>query len=283
TLVAPADAFEITRSLPHGHVQAVLLALKRLGVENLLASRPSKERSLIAALVAFRVLSPKSKLATTRAWLDTTLAAELGVQDADEHAVYHAMDWLVSRQARIEGKLAARHLSEGSRVLFDLSSTYVEGEKCDLAAFGYDRDKKRGKKQINFGLLTDAAGRPIALSVFPGNTGDPSTLMPQVAKLKEQYGLNVFTLVGDRGMITCKHLPALRAAGVDWVTALKSQSLRKLVVDGVIQPSLFEEENLAEVTHADYPGERLIACRNPVLGRQRAHKRQELLTATIEA
>ncbi len=283
TLVAPADAFEITRSLPHGHVQAVLLALKRLGVERLLASRPSKERSLIAALVAFRVLSPKSKLATTRAWLDTTLAAELGVQDADEHAVYHAMDWLVSRQARIEGKLAARHLSEGSRVLFDLSSTYVEGEKCDLAAFGYDRDKKRGKKQINFGLLTDAAGRPIALSVFPGNTGDPSTLMPQVAKLKEQYGLNVFTLVGDRGMITGKHLPALRAAGVDWVTALKSQSLRKLVVDGVIQPSLFEEENLAEVTHADYPGERLIACRNPVLGRQRAHKRQELLTATIEA
>lgn len=283
TLVAPADAFEITRSLPHGHVQAVLLALKRLGVERLLASRPSKERSLIAALVAFRVLSPKSKLATTRAWLDTTLAAELGVQDADEHAVYHAMDWLVSRQARIEGKLAARHLSEGSRVLFDLSSTYVEGEKCDLAAFGYDRDKKRGKKQINFGLLTDAAGRPIALSVFPGNTGDPSTLMPQVAKLKEQYGLNVFTLVGDRGMITGKHLPALRAAGVDWVTALKSQSLRKLVVDGVIQPSLFEEENLAEVTHADYPGERLIACRNPVLGQQRAHKRQELLTATIEA
>lgn len=283
TLVAAADAFEITRSLPHGHVQAALLALKRLAVEKLLASRPSRERSLIAALVAFRVLSPKSKLATTRAWLDTTLAAELGVQDADEHAVYHAMDWLVSRQARIEGKLAARHLSEGSRVMFDLSSTYVEGEKCDLAAFGYDRDKKRGKKQINFGLLTDAAGRPIALSVFPGNTGDPSTLMPQVAKLKEQYGLNVFTLVGDRGMITGKHLPALRAAGVDWVTALKSRSLRKLVVDGVIQPSLFEEENLAEVTHADYPGERLIACRNPVLGRQRAHKRQELLTATIEA
>src|SRR5690554_2303018 len=212
-LVAPANAFEITRSLPHGHVQAVLLALKRLGVERLLASRPSKERSLIAALVAFRVLSPKSKLATTRAWLDTTLAAELGVQDADEHAVYHAMDWLVSRQARIEGKLAARHLSEGSRVLFDLSSTYVEGEKCDLAAFGYDRDKKRGKKQINFGLLTDAAGRPVALSVFPGNTGDASTLLLQVSKLRERFGLESFTLVGDRGMITGKHLGALRAGG----------------------------------------------------------------------
>src|SRR5690554_4669026 len=280
TLVAPADAFEITRSLPHGHVLAVLLAMKRLGVENLLASRPSKERSLITALVAFRVLNPKSKLATTRAWRDTTLAAELGVQDADEHAAYHAMDWLVARQERIEGKLAARHLSEGARVMFDLSSTYVEGEKCDLVKFGHNRDKKKGKKQINFGLLTDGAGRPVALSVFPGNTGDASTLLPQVVKLKERFGLTSFTLVGDRGMITGKHLGVLREAGVDWVTALKSQSLKKLVVAGTIQPSLFEEENLAEVSHADFPGERLIACRNPVLGRMRAHKRDELLAAT---
>jgi len=280
-LVAPQDAFEITRSLPHGHVMAVLLAMRRLGIESLLASRPSKERSLIAALIAFRVLNPKSKLATTRAWHDTTLPAELGIAEADEHAVYHAMDWLVSRRERIEGKLAARHLSEGARVMFDLSSTYVEGEKCDLAKFGFDRDKKRGKKQINFGLLTDDAGRPIALSVFPGNTGDPSALMPQVDKLRERFGLASFTLVGDRGMITGKHLGVLKGAGVDWVTALKSQSLRKLVVDGTIQPSLFDEENLAEVTHADYPGERLIACRNPVLGRQRAHKRGELLAATL--
>jgi len=178
-LVAPQEAFEITRSLPHGHVKAVLSAMKRLGVEGLLASKPSKERSVITALVAFRVLAPKSKLAKTRAWNDTTLAAELGVQDADEHAVYHAMDWLVSRQASTEWKLAARHLGEGARVMFDLSSTYVEGEKCDLAEFGYDRDKKRGKRQINFGLLTDAVGRPVALSVFPSNTGDPSTLMPK--------------------------------------------------------------------------------------------------------
>lgn len=280
TLVAPADAFEITRSLPHGHVLAALLAMKRLGVENLLASRPSKERSLITALVAFRVLNPKSKLATTRAWRDTTLATELGVQDADEHAAYHAMDWLVARQERIEGKLAARHLSEGARVMFDLSSTYVEGEKCDLAKFGHNRDKKKGKKQINFGLLTDGAGRPVALSVFPGNAGDASTLLPQVVKLKERFGLTSFTLVGDRGMITGKHLGVLREAGVDWVTALKSQSLKKLVVAGTIQPSLFEEENLAEVSHADFPGERLIACRNPVLGRMRAHKRDELLAAT---
>lgn len=279
-LVAPADSFEVTRSLPHGHVLAVLAAMRHLGVESLLASRPSKERSLVTALVAFRVLNPKSKLATTRAWQDTTLPAELGVQDADEHAVYHAMDWLVSRQERIEGKLAARHLSEGARVMFDLSSTYVEGEKCDLAKFGHNRDKKRGKRQINFGLLTDDAGRPVALSVFPGNTGDASTLLPQVSKLKERFGLKSFTLVGDRGMITGKHLGILKEAGVDWVTALKSQSLRKLVVDGVIQPSLFDEENLAEVSHADYPGERLIACRNPVLGRMRAHKREELLAAT---
>jgi transposase len=165
--------------------------------------------------------------------------------------------------------------------MFDLSSTYVEGEKCGLAAFGFDRDKKRGKKQINFGLLTDAAGRPVALSVFPGNTGDPSTLLPQVVKLRERFGLSAFTLVGDRGMITGKQIERFQAlGGIDWITALKSQSLRKLVVDGVIQPSLFDEENLAEVTHADYPGERLIACRNPVLGRLRAHKRQELLAAT---
>jgi len=279
-LVAPADAFEVTRSLPHGHVQAVLVAMRRLGVENLLASRPSRERSVIAALIAFRVLNPKSKLATTRAWLDTTLPAELGVEGVDEHGVYHAMDWLASRQERVEGKLAARHLGEGSRVMFDLSSTYVEGGKCSLAEFGYDRDKKRGKRQINFGLLTDAAGRPVALSVFPGGTGDPSTLMPQVEKLKERFGLDSFTLVGDRGMITGKHLGILRDGGVDWITALKSQSLRKLVVDGVIQPSLFDEQNLAEVAHADCPGERLIACRNPVLGRMRAHKRGELLAAT---
>ena len=192
-LVAPADAFEVVRSLPHGHVLAVLAAMKRLGIEGLLASRPSRERSVIAALVAFRVLSPKGKLATTRAWRDTMLAAELGVQGADEHAVYHAMDWLVSRQERIEGRLAARHLSEGARVMFDLSSTYVEGEKCRLARFGYNRDKKKGKRQINFGLLTDTAGRPIALSVFPGNAGDASTLLPQVSKLKERFGLTSFT------------------------------------------------------------------------------------------
>jgi len=281
-LVGPADAFEIMRSLPHGHVQAVLLAMKRLGIENLLASRRSKERSLVAALIAFRVLAPKSKLATTRAWADTTLPAELGVEGGDENDVYHAMDWLINRKERIEAKLASRHLTGGSRVLFDLSSSYVEGEKCDLAEFGYSRDDKRGKKQINWGLLTDEDGRPVALSVFRGNTGDPTTLMPQIEALRDRFGIESFTLVGDRGMITSKHIERFKEQGdgVEWITALKSQPLRKLVSEGVIQPSLFEETNLAELTHADYPSERLIACRNPVLGRKRAHKREELLAAT---
>jgi transposase len=282
TLLSPEDAFEVTSSLPHGHVQAVLTAMRRLGFEKLLAARPSKERSLITALVAYRVLDPLSKLATTRAWSATTLPAELGVAAADENDVYSAMDWLVSRQERIEGKLAKRHLGEGSLVMFDLSSSYVEGEHNELAEFGYNRDGKRSKKQVNWGILTDREGRPVSMSVFPGSTGDPSTLMPQVEKLKSQYGLEKFTLVGDRGMITGKHIEFFKTqAGIEWITALKSQSLRKLVETGVIQPSLFDERNLVEVTSEDFPGERLIACYNPVLGRQRAHKRLDLLEATV--
>jgi transposase len=282
TLVAPEDAFEITGSLPHGHVQAVLLAMKRLEIEKLLASRPTKERSLIAALVAYRVLDPRSKLATTRAWSATTLPEELGVAGANENDIYAAMDWLVARKDRIEGKLASRHLGEGSLVLFDLSSSYVEGEQCQLAEFGYNRDGKRGKKQINWGLLTDSEGRPVSLSVFPGSTGDPSTLMPQVETLRERFGIHEFTLIGDRGMITSKHIEYFQSVeGIHWITALKSQSLRKLTEDEVIQPSLFDETNLVEVRSDDFPGERLIACRNPILGRKRAHKREELLTATV--
>jgi hypothetical protein len=281
TLVAPEDAFEITGSLPHGHVQAVLTAMKRLGFEKLLASRPAKEPTLIAALVAYRVLDPQSKLATTRAWSATTLPEEFGVAGANENDVYAAMDWLVARKDRIERKLAKRHLGEGSLVLFDLSSSYFEGEQCELAERGYNRDQKRGKKQVNWGVLTDGEDRPVSLSVFPGSTGDPSTLMPQVEALRERFGLQRFTLIGDRGMITGKHIEILQGEdGIDWITALKSQSLRKLTEGRVIQPSLFEETNLVEVTSDDFPGERLIACRNPVLGRKRAHKRQELLAAT---
>jgi transposase len=281
TLVAPEDAFEIIASLPHGHVQAVLLAMQRLEIEKLLASRPSKERSLIAALVAYRVLDPRSKLATTRAWSATTLPEELGVAGANENDIYAGMDWLVARKDRIEAKLAARHLGEGSLVLFDLSSSYVEGERCQLAEFGYNRDGKRGKKQINWGLLTNGEGMPVSLSMFPGSTGDPSTLMPQVETLRERFGLERFTLIGDRGMITGKHIEYFQSQdGIDWITALKSQSLRKLTENEIIQPSLFDETNLVEVTSDDFPGERLIACRNPILGRKRAHKRQELLEAT---
>src|SRR6056297_205 len=284
TLVAPSDAFEVTASTAEGHVRAVLTAMKRLGIEKLLGSRPSRERWLVTALIAYRVVNPKSKLATTRAWHATTLPDELGVVDASENDVYSAMDWLVGRKDRIEERLAARHLTEGARVRFDLSSSYVEGEHCDLAEYGYDRDGKRGKKQINWGLMTDDDGRPISLSVFPGSTSDSRTLLPQVETLRERFGLQEFVLIGDRGMITSKHIHHFQneGLGIDWITALKSQALRKLVQDGAIQPSLFDETNLIEIQHDDYPGERLIACRNPVLGRKRAHKRHDLLEATVQ-
>jgi hypothetical protein len=283
TLIAPSDAFEVTESKAEGHVRAVVTAMKRLQIEKLLGSRPSKERSLVTALIAYRVLNPASKLATTRAWHATTLPDELGVAGASEDDVYSAMDWLVARKDRIEGKLAARHLSDGSRVRFDVSSSYVEGEHCDLAEYGHNRDGKRGKKQINWGLLTDDEGRPVSLSVFPGSTVDSNTLLPQVETLRSRFGLQEFVLIGDRGMITSKHIETFQSApGIDWITALKSQSLKKLVADGTIQPSLFDETNLIEVSHVDYPNERLIACRNPVLGRKRAHKRDALLAATIQ-
>lgn len=282
TLVAAQDAFDMTSSVPHGHVQAVLSVMRRLGVENLLASRGSRERSLVMALIAYRLIDPQSKLASVTAWASTSLPSLLGVEDANENDVYSSMDWLITRKDAIEKKLAGRHLSEGSRVMFDVSSSYVEGEHCSLAEFGHNRDKKRGKKQINWGLLTSEDGRPVALSVFPGSTGDPATLLPQVASIKETFKIDEFTLVGDRGMISGKHIKHFQAneAGVQWITALKSQSLRALVERGVIQPSLFDETNLIEFTHEKYPGERLIACRNPVLGRKRAHKRREMLQAT---
>jgi hypothetical protein len=303
TLVAPSDAFEQLASRAHGHVQAVLVAMRKLGVGQLIASRASAERDIVLALIAQRIIRPASKLASTRAWRTTTLAQELGLSaGVDEDDVYRAMDWLVTRKERIEAKLARRHLRSGSLVRFDLSSTYVEGEHCGLAAFGYNRDKKRGKKQINWGLLTDEEGRPIALSLFSGSTADPATLGQQVSSLRERFGINAFTLVGDRGMITGTHIeqfqrthaecdesedaggsesPQPASGRIDWITALQSGTLKKLVDQGVIQASLFDERNLFEITHTDYPGERLIACRNPVLGRKRAHKRLELLNATL--
>ena len=281
-LVAPAPLFEIDASRHHGHVQAVWLAMQRLGLAQLLSTRPCAERQRVLAMIAARILRPNSKLATTR-WWDTTTLPELFELDAcDEQALYAAMDWLLERQDAIQGKLAQRHLQPGDLVLYDLSSSYFEGSTCELAALGYNRDGKRGKLQVNYGLLTDARGVPVAISVFEGNTADADTFMPQVTQLRERFGIDEMVLVGDRGMIAQTHIDALRAeTGLQWITALKSGSLRVLASEGALQLGLFDERNLFEFTHADYPGERLVACRNPELAKRRAHKRQALLEATV--
>ncbi len=274
---------EVVASPHHGHVQAVRTAMQRLGFEALIASRSSRERALVVALVAARILEPDSKLATTRWWHTTTLPASLGVADADEDALYAAMDWLLERQARIERKLAARHLTEGGLVLYDLTSSYFEGTTCPLAAFGHDRDGKKGKLQVNYGVLTDARGCPVAVSVVPGNTGDPKTLLPQVERVRTDFGIEHLVLVGDRGMISQTQITALKTlAGVAWITALKTGAIRDLVAGGHLQLGLFDERNLCELRHPDFPGERLVACRNPELAKLRAHKRQALLEATTK-
>ncbi|UCH26693.1 MAG: IS1634 family transposase [Trueperaceae bacterium] len=281
--LAPAEkVFEVLNSKHHGHVKAVLLAMKQLGFEKLIASRASRERDLVVAMVAARILEPDSKLATTRAWHSTTLAELMGVADADEEELYAALDWLVEGQKRIEKKLAARHLQEGSLVLFDLSSSYFEGKKCPLAAYGYNRDGKRGKLQVNWGLLCDVRGCPVAVTVFSGNTSDPDTLLPQVKKTKTEFGITELVLVGDRGMISQKQIDQLKdQSGVQWISALRSGAIQKLLQEEVIQPGLFDEQNLFSITHADYPGERLVVCRNLEMAKLRAHKRQALLEATI--
>jgi hypothetical protein len=281
TLVPVEERFEALRSLHHGHVVAVLTAMRRLGFEKLIASRRSRERDLVVALVAARILRPSSKLATTRWWHLTTLPESLGVEDASEDDLYAAMDWLLERQKGIEKKLAARHLEEGGLALFDLTSSYFEGTRCPLAARGHNRDGKRNKLQVNYGLLTDRKGRAVAVSVFEGNTGDPTTLLPQVEKLRESFEIRRIALVGDRGMISQKQIDALRKTpGIDWITALRPEALRKLLEGGHLQLGLFDERNLFELRHPDFPGERLVACRNPELAKLRAHKRQSLLDAT---
>lgn len=275
------EVFKIVASPHHGHVQAVLTTIKRLGFADLIASRPCRERDLVLSMVAARILEPESKLATTRWWDTTTLPAELGITDADEDDLYDAMDWLLKRQARIEKKLAARHLTEGGLVLFDLTSSYFEGVTCPLAALGKSRDGKKGTLQVNWGLLTDERGRPVAVSVFKGNTGDPKTLIPQVHKVKEDFGIKTMVIVGDRGMITQTQIDELKTIdGVDWIAALKPAGIKKLVEDKIVQMELFDKRNLFEITHPDYPGERLVACLNPELRKLRGHKRQSLLEAT---
>jgi len=280
--LAPVEKhFKILASHHHGHMQAVSKAMKRLGFENLIVSRPCRERDLVVAMVAARILEPDSKLATTRWWNTTTLPADLGVADADEDNLYDAMDWLLKRQPRIERKLAARHLKEGGLVLFDLTSSYFEGVTCPLAALGKNRDGKKGKLQVNYGLLTDERGRPVAVSVFEGNTGDPKTLIPQVRKVKEDFGIKTMAMVGDRGMITQKQIDEIKDIdGVDWITALKTGGIKKLIEGEALQMELFDERNFFELTHPDYPGERLVACLNSELRKLRGHKRRSLLEAT---
>jgi transposase len=277
------ELFEAIASRPHGHVAAVRVAMQRLGFESLVASRRSRERDLVCALVAARILAPHTKLATTRWWHTTTLAEDLGVVEADEDDLYAAMDWLLERQGTIEKKIAARHLGEGSLVLYDLSSSYFEGTTCPLARLGHNRDGKRGKLQVNYGLLADRRGCPVAVSVYEGNTSDSTTLMPQVEQLKQAFGIQTVVLVGDRGMISQKAINDLREQDqVAWITALKTGQIRALLDGGHLQLGLFDERNLFELSHPDFPGERLIACRNPELAKLRAHKRQSLLEATAK-
>ena len=273
------DAFDIIGSRHHGHGAAVVRAMKRLKFDTLLGKH-SRQRQLVLAMIAARILDPRSKLATANCFDNTTLPELLDARDATEDELYGAMDWLIERQERLENKLAKRHLSEGALALYDLSSSYFEGSACPLAARGYSRDRKKGKLQVNYGLLTDRRGCPVAISVFKGNVSDTTTLLPQVNTLRDRFGLADFVLVGDRGMITQKQVTALRDDDVQWITALRPEAIRKLIRDNTVQPSLFDERNLAEIQHADFPDERLVVCRNSDLAKLRTAKRQSLLDAT---
>ena len=285
TLVVPGQDLEVTRSLPHGHVAAVHAQAKALGLPGLLGPA-GRDRDIALALIIARVCRPASKLATTRWWTDTTLAADLGVADASTDEVYAGMDWLIARQDAIETKLVRTHLAGAANpdrlALFDLSSSWVTGRCCPLAARGYSRDGKKGLPQIEYGLLTDPAGRPVAVRVFPGNTADPTAFTAIVQTVKDTFKLKDMVMVGDRGMITSARVQELRdLGGFGWVTALRAPAIAALAADdGPLQMSLFDQVNLAEITHPDYPGERLVACRNPALATERARKRLALLEAT---
>jgi hypothetical protein len=283
TLVDADAAFETERSVPHGDVAAAHVMATQLGLRKLLGPA-SRERDIAYALILSRAVRPKPKLSTARWWWtgDTTLGADLGVADASTDEVYAAMDWLLGRQQDIEAQLAKRHLCAGGIAMFDLSSSWVEGRQCELAAFGHSRDGKRGRPQIEYGLLTCPAGRPVAIEVFAGNTSDAISFKTAVARVRDDFGIEKIILVGDRGMITTTRIKELRECdGMDWITALRAPAIAALASDdGPLQLSLFDTHNLAQITHPSYPGERLICCRNPVLADERARKRQALLVAT---
>ncbi|MFQ5561338.1 MAG: IS1634 family transposase [Nitrospinota bacterium] len=271
----------IEKSTPHGHVEAILGTMKKLGMDTLLSSQACKERNLVMAMIAERLIHPCSKLATTRTWNSSTLAEELGVDQADEDDLYTAMDWLVQNQSKIEGKLAKRHLKDGALALYDISSSYYEGRTCPLIAFGHNRDGKKGKQIIVYGLMADADGRPIAMDVYPGNTADPTTIPDQIEKLSERFNLSRVVLVGDRGMLTQTQIEKVKQCpSLGWISALRSRSIQELVEGNRLQLSLFDQQDLAEITSPDYPGERLVACFNPFLAEERKRKRLDLLEAT---
>ena len=277
----PADeAFAIERSLPAGHVGAALAMARRLELPRLIDRQPSRQRDLVMAMICQRVICPASKLATARLFSLSTLADEFSVAGADEDELYGALDWLTERQAKIEDRLARRHLKDGELVLYDVSSSYFEGRRCPLAKLGYSRDGKRGTPQIIYGLLCDRAGRPVSVEVFDGNLHDNATVPAQIEKLRQRFSLSTVVLVCDRGMVTKANIELLGEGGVGFITALKAPQVAKLAGDGELQLSLFDQQNLAEITSVDYPGERLIVCRNPLVAAERSRKRVELLAAT---
>jgi len=280
-LVSVEELFDVERSEAYGHVEAVLATVRRLGLDSMIASERSRQRDLVVAMIASRVLAPCSKLATTRLWGESALAKDLAVQDADVDELYDALDWLLARQAKIQKKLAGRHLAEGAQVLYDLSSSYFEGSKCPLAAFGHNRDGKHGLRIVTYGVMTDRDGRPISVQVYPGNTADPKTVPDQVERLRVEFGLQRVVLVGDRGMLTQTQIEHLRQyPGLGWISALRSEGVQHLVEEGDLQLTLFDKQNLAEIQSPLYPGERLVVCFNPDLAQDRRRTREELLAAT---
>jgi len=280
------DSFDIVRTRPHGHVVATLGTLQRIGLDRIIASRRDRNRDLVVAMITARIIEPRSKLATARGLrsdtLQSTLGEILGLEEATEDDLYDAMDWIVERQERIENVLAKRHLEDGSLILYDVTSSYFEGRHCPLAKFGHPRDGKKDKLQIVYGLLCSSDGCPVAVEVFDGNTGDPKTLSSQIKKIKVRFGIKHVVFVGDRGMITDARIreDLEPEEDLDWITALRAPAIRKLMDDGAIDRSLFDERDMAEITSPDFPGERLVVCRNPLLAEERGRKREELLQVT---